>query len=673
MRTRFLLLASIALLIAASAAAQKPTVVLISLDTFRADLLAPYGGPAALAPEMNALARRGTIFSNCSTPVPITLPAHAAMLTGCDPARAGLHDNGRGKLAGGIPHLAETFKAAGYDTRAVLAAIVLEGRYGLERGFSSYDDGFGPTLKRSADAVTDRAISALKEAKGPLFLWAHYYDTHEIYDPPEPYASKYPKSPYQGAAAFVDAEVGRLLKALPKNAIVAVVADHGESLGEHGEQTHGILLFQATVKVPFILFGAGIPEGKSVGAACSLSDLAPTLTSLAGVKLGGKPDGRDLSPALSGKTLAARTFPLETWLPYDEFRWMPLEGVTDGRWKWIRGSSLRLYDTLSDPGETKDLSSTPTKEASALRSGLPPAAQSAPPSGQVDESIRGLGYNPVPSAGGSLKNLPDPHDKIPVMRKLDEGRDLRRRGQNERAVALFKEAVEADKGNPTAWFETGETLRRLGKVEEAAKSLDKALAISPMMAVAWVSRGHCWVALSKNDAAATCYEKALKINPTLIEALNPLAAHYLDLNQPDKAFPLLDRAEAQGFADTGTYLMQGRIHLIQNKPEQAQKDFFLALQHSQDKAGTVKATADIYLIRKMYNEAIRIYEEGIRLFPDYPPMYLTLALVYLEGESPERALSLYQKAIQLDLTPEDRKNVQEIIDELVKQGVEAKR
>jgi choline-sulfatase len=644
--------------------AQKPAVVLISLDTFRADRMAGYGGDPAITPALNGLASRGTVFSVCFTPVPITLPAHATLLTGCDPSRTALHDNGRGALAKGLPDLAESFKAAGYETRAVIASVVLEGRYGLERGFSAYDDAVGPGLRRTAGEVTDRALAALKEAKGPIFLWVHYYDCHEEYDPPQPYLSRFPKSLYNGAAAYMDAEIGRLLKAVPQGAIVAVTADHGESLGEHGEETHGILLFQPTVKVPFVLAGPGIPAGQSANTPCSLADVAPTLAALAGLSLVGKPDGRNLAPALRAKPVTARAFPLETWLPYDEFRWFPLTGVTDGRYKWVRARNSRLYDTIADPKELVDRASKAPAQAASLKASLPPLPEKAAPSEDIDPSLRGLGYTLVPTEGGTLKGLPDPHERVTVLRTFDEARRLRGQGHMDKALALFSKASLDDKGNPTVWFEMGETLRREGKLDDAARALDKAIAISPRMAVGWTSRGHIWLAQQKPDRAAACYEKALRVNPNLIEALNPMAARYLDLGQPEKAVPMLDRAISQGFADADTYVMKGRLLLQKNQRDPAKKSFDQAMALSAAPERTLKAIADIYTVHNLPSEGARLYEEGIRRFPDFAPNYLTYGNLLMQGEKLDRALALFKKALTLKLSAEDRKNVGEIVADL---------
>ena len=661
MRTRFMFSWILSAVASLCIRAGAPNVVLISMDTFRADRMAAYGGSAGVTPSLNALAAKGTLFSACFTPAPITLPAHATLLTGCDPERTTLHDNGRGSLAAGLPHLAEAFKAGGYDTRAVVASVVLEGRYGLERGFSRYDDAVGPVLRRNAKEVTERAFAALKDAKSPFFLWVHYYDCHEEYEPPEPFASRFPKSPYDGAAAFMDEEIGRLLKALPAGTLMAVTADHGESLGEHGEATHGIFLFQPTVKVPLVLAGPGVSSGKILHAPCSLADVAPTLAALAGVTLSGVPDGRDLGPALRGQAVALRPLPLETWLPYDAFRWLPLTGVTDGRWKWIRARAARLYDLAADPQEANDSAQSAPQEALALRSALSPAPSKAPSFPNADTSLRGLGYALVPAEGGPLKDLPDPLDRAIVLQHFDQARRLRAQGQFEGAMALLQEASREDAGNPSVWFEMGEASRQRGRLEEAAKDLDRAVAISPWMAVAWTSRGHIYLALSKNERAAACYEKALRVNPNMIEALNPMAAYFMDTGHPEKAIPMLDRAIAQNFADSDTYLMKGRILLAQSQRDLAKKAFDRAIALSASPEKTLKAAADINTVQNMQAEGIRLYEEGIRRFPGYAPNYLTLGNLMLQAEKPDKALPLFQKALHLDLSAEDRQNVQEIV------------
>jgi choline-sulfatase len=671
MRARILvvLLAAAAAL---SAWGASPDVVLISLDTFRPDRLERWGGSKDLTPNLNALAAGGAAYLECFTSAPITLPAHATLLTGRFPAVTGLHDNGMGTLAPSLPTLAEALRKRGYRTQAVVGSSVLASRFGLSRGFQVYDDGVGPSGMRSASQVTDRALAVLKERtkeRAPLFLWVHYFDTHEPYVAPEAIAAKHAANPYDAAAAYVDAEVGRLLKALPAGCVVALVSDHGEGLGEHGEATHGVLLFQPTVRVLCLLSGPGTGEARTSRLPCSLADVAPTLYRLAaGAEF--PCDGADLLALEKAPPEKPRRFPLETWLPFDQFRWSPLLGITDGRYKWIRGPVDRLFDLKEDPGESADLAASAPAGALELKAALAAIPESAPEAGEVDGSLRGPGYAPVP--GGSLEGqpLPDPQIAIPLLKTLDDGRRLRLQGDPAGAAKIFKTATERDPANPTAWFELGESLRRSGELEAAGQALDHLLKLAPRMPEGWIARGHVWVALAKPEEAASCYQKALALDPGAVAALNPLAAHHLDLNQPDRAIPLLDRAVAGGFADSGTYLLRGRVRLVQKRMEEASSDFATALQLSPDPARTLKEEADSYMIRNLFEQGLRLYDQGIRSYPRYAPNYLTLATYYLQADQPERALPLFKKALACDLSPADRERVQGIISGLEQGGGE---
>lgn len=660
-----LLLSCLTVAPALSAADKNPDVVVVSLDTFRADRLERWGGAKEVAPNLNTLAAKGTAFLDCFTEAPLTLPAHATLLTGDFTARTGLHDNGVGTLSKEVPTLASFFAARGYRTQAVVASAVLGSRFGLARGFQRYDDGLGPTGTRTAAEVTDRALAALRAAgEAPLFLWVHYYDTHEPYEAPEAYGARFPGRPYQAAAAYVDAEAGRLIKALRPGTLVAVVSDHGESLGEHGEPTHGSLLFQPTMHTVCFLAGPGVPRDASCTAPVCLADVAPTLVRLAlGRDATYACDGVDLMALADSKEAAPRALPLETWLPFDQFRWSPLLGITDGRYKWIRGPSDRLYDLEVDPGETKDLSQAPPARALALKGRLAVMPVTSPVEGEIDASLAGLGYLAAPQGSLAGHAWPDPQLMTPVLQLVGQGRLNRAMGSPEAAVRYFKQAVDKDPGNPTAWFEYGETLRRTGDQAGATSALDKALALAPRLPEAWTARGHIYVATSKPAEAARCYEKALALDPGSVSALNPLAAYYLDQNQPDRAIPLLSRAVGAGFADSGTYLLQGRVHLVQGKREEADKDFSAALQVTTNPARTLKEEADVFMVRSLFPDALRLYDEGMRRYPRYAPNFLTVATYFLQADKPEKALPLYRKALQCDLDGATRQHVEGIVKE----------
>lgn len=659
-----LLLAAATLSVAAAEPPAKqppPDVVLVTLDTFRADRLAPWGGAPTLAPALNGLAARGRVYTTCFTPSPVTLPAHAALLTGCYPPKTGLLDNGVGRLSPKAPALAEAFAAAGYKTAAVISAAVLDGRYGLDRGFQLYDDSVGPAGLRDASEVTDRALRFLSSGSGPRFLWAHYFNTHEPYLAPEEYVGR-AATPYDRAVAYTDTQVGRLLAGLPQGTLVVVVSDHGEGLGDHGEPTHGMTLYQASVQALFLLAGPGVEAGKDP-RPCSLADVAPTLARLAGLKALSGAEGVDLgSKAADGP----RRLPLMTLLPFTNYRWSPVTGATDGTFKWVRAGAVeRLFDLGADPGEARDLAKAPPAAAKALR-GAVPAVPKGGSASAVDPALRGLGYVGAPGGDPGAAGRPDPHGQLVLLDKMRQGQTLRTRGDLAGAEALYAEVVAADPGNPAALFDLGETQRRRGRLEPAVQSLDRALKASPALPEAWIAKGHALVGLEKRDEAASCYHRALELDPEAVDALNPLAAYYLDKNEPAQAFPLLDRAESSGVADTQTYLMLGRIHLIQGKDEEARKDFFSALQYTDDPPATLKAQADAYMMRERYEQGVGLYAEGIRRFPDYAPNYLTLGTWYLQVEKPERALELFRKALGCPLDEAERNNVQEIVAELQK-------
>jgi arylsulfatase A-like enzyme/tetratricopeptide (TPR) repeat protein len=641
-------------------------VVLISLDTFRADRLAPWGASPDSAPTLNALAAKGTVFTGCFAPAPLTLPSHATLLTGAFPEKTGLRDNGFGRLSAELPTLAEVLSSRGYTTAAIVAAPVLDRRYGLARGFSTYDDSLGQVVSRTAQDITDRALARLGAArKGPLFLFVHYFDTHFPYAAPPAYARRSSGGPYEGAVAYVDAEVGRLLKALPADTVVAVISDHGEGLGDHGEPTHGVFLFQATVRVVCFLQGPGVPAGKTCVAPASLADVAPTLAVLAGVPASAlRGDGADLLALSRAGAAPQRAFPLESWPPFSQFRWRPLFGVTDGRYKWIRGRVDRLYDLSTDPGEVKDLASAPPAGALPLRDKIPAPPTSAPSEGRVDPALLGLGYAPAPGGRLDPMALPDPHDKAFILQDIDQARLDRAGGRFGQAVARLQTASERDPGNPTVWFEFGETLRRAGRSAEAVTALERALSLSPQVYQAWTSKGHALAAQGRGEEAAGCYEKALRLQPDYTAAADALAAYYLEVGRSDEALSLIERTISAGMADAITYLLRGQVRLSAGRKADAERDFQAAVKLSSQPERTLKEAGDIYMEHRMHEDGRRLYLEGIRRCPTYAPNHVALGGHYLQEGRPDEALPYFQKALECNLDPRTRESVRRVVTEL---------
>lgn len=460
--------------------AAPPDILLISVDTLRADRLGCYGATAVDTPAIDSLARQGVRFSNAFSPVPLTLPAHWTLHTGLEPWHHGVADNG---MAADLPPgatLAEKLGAAGYDTAAFVSAFVLHSTFGLDRGFARYDDG------PAADAALDRLAHATapadervgralrwlqkrdRKSGRPFFLWLHLFDPHAPYDPPAEFRARYRGRPYDGEVAFVDQQLARLLAGLERlgvadRTLIVLAADHGESLGEHGEQTHGVLLYDATLRIPLIFrFPAALPAGAVREEPATLADLAPTVLAAAGLAPG-RADGRDLFGAGAA---AARPLAAISEGPHRRFGWAPLTALRDGRFKYIASSTRELYDWQGDPGELRNLRDGEPARADRmaraaravdreLRDRLEQRA-GAEPSAETRAGLAALGY-----AGGS-----PPARRAPV----DPGAALASLGELDAAYQLFAEGrlelaerkLTALLGRPD--FPAGPTLEGLARL-----------------------------------------------------------------------------------------------------------------------------------------------------------------------------------------------------------------
>ena len=521
----------------AQAAAAPPSLLLITLDTTRADAIGAYGGAAAAAtPELDALAAAGVRFARAIAASPLTLPSHATLLTGLDPVEHGVRGNGTAALPASIPTLAEMLKDRGFSTAAFVASRVLDRRFGLGRGFAHYDDmmlaeriGEYGYPERPADAVTDAAIAWLSErAQGePFFLWVHYYDPHAPYEPPPELAGASERSRYLGEVAFVDRQVGRLLAAARAQApalLVAAVGDHGEALGEHGERGHGIFLYRATIEVPMILAGPGVARGRVVDEPVAIRRLAATLLALLG-RNGGLP-----GPPLPGAAAEPPQAPLpifsEATMPAEVYGWAPLAAVTDGRWRFIAAPRPELYDLVVDPGELANRAADQPDQAARLRSALEglasrqPVATAAPP--QLDAEARAallaLGY--LEAAPGSAGDVIDPKDGIALLADFERAKGLLAganaadaraileglvarnpsnvpflsrlaeaqlaAGDGGAALATWRRALELRPRSEFLELAQADALRRLGREDEARRAFRSALGIDPRNAPAWL-------------------------------------------------------------------------------------------------------------------------------------------------------------------------------------------
>ena len=462
-------------------------VVVITLDTTRADRLGSYGGDPGVSPSLDALARRGVLFRQAFAHVPLTLPSHASLLTGRLPPGNGVRDNAGFVLGDGVPTLAEQFARAGYRTGAFVSAFVLDRRFGLSRGFGTYVDEVPadpaePSLASCrADVTVGRALEWLAAPDPrPAFLWVHLYDPHAPYDPPEPFASRFRGRPYDGEIASMDAEIGRLLAALgarKRPALVAAIADHGEALGEHREKTHSYFIYGATQHVPFILSLPGwLPEGREVDSIVRGVDLAPTLLDVAGLPAPAGLDGRSLVELIVGRS---REGPgpayLESFTP--RFHWGAREllGLRAGPWLYVRSPLPELYDVSTDPGETVNLAAERPAELEALEALLRPLAGDLPPpeprggiDAETERRLNALGYLSAPATPpADPKDLPDAKDNAEMLALFGEAEESFHRRDYAAALAGFRQALQQNPRALAPRSRVAETLLRLGRFDES--------------------------------------------------------------------------------------------------------------------------------------------------------------------------------------------------------------
>ncbi|MSR60130.1 MAG: tetratricopeptide repeat protein [Planctomycetaceae bacterium] len=525
------------------ASPSRPNILFVTLDTTRADRLGCYGHAAAVTPHLDALAKRGVVFERAYAPAPMTSPSHTSMFTGLWPPEHGVFTNGQVALETGIPTVAELLQQRGYQTAAFVAAFVLEAKFGLNRGFQVYDDDLstaadgGDILHRYRDGrvVVDSAVRWLKDRQSsapPFFCWVHLYDPHDPYlAHPHEFGDTFDDRRYDGELAYADRQVGRLFAALDQagltqSTIIVVVGDHGESLGEHGEETHGYMLHESTLRVPLIMAGPRCPAGgHRHPTPVSLVDLFPTLLGWGGAKVPAGTSGRSLQPALEGKSLEPRTCYSQTEEPYFQAYWSPLRGLTTERWRYVRTTKPELYDLTADPRELINLADQLPDQVSELDGELTVFEQqfSRRTGAQValsaaeQRAIESLGYTGGSSGSASAADgdqpLPDIKDMIGYLNQLQQATELIHQEKFADAAVLLEPLAQDVPNFLRARLNLGLCLIQLGQFERAAPWGEAALQIDPNSDRAHELAGFAHLKLRHLDRAADHFQRLLELRP----------------------------------------------------------------------------------------------------------------------------------------------------------------
>jgi arylsulfatase A-like enzyme/Tfp pilus assembly protein PilF len=615
-----------------------PSVVLITLDTVRADRIGAYGYAKGATPTLDRLAREGVRFADASSQAPLTGPAHAALLTGQYPARLGVRDNATTPIPSGTRTLAQAFKDKGYRTGGFVGAFILGSEYGFGQGFDVFDASFarysaGNKLQaqRRGGEVVDEAIKWLRTAAGrPAFTWIHLYDAHAPYDAPAPYRTRFATAPYDGEIAYVDSCVARVVATLEEagqldRTVIAVIADHGEGLGDHGEAEHGLFLYDAVLHVPWILRLPGRESAGTVVASQVRSiDVAPTLTSFAGASLPAV-DGENVMTLVRGTT--RRDPPpsyAETYYPKWHFGWSELRSVRVGDWKYVDAPKPELYDMRADAGEKRNaidargpLATGLSNELGKIASGFGAAAtaEAPQPDPETLARLRSLGYVGIAAPSPGSRGV-DPKDMVPKLEMFRTGitaamSALERRAPDAAIAELRKlvaindrsyelhlflgDAYAAKREYETALGEydaaavlnphTGAPLvsqarvyLAMGETSRAQQKIDRAAALEPGSSEALIVQGSIFEKQGRLAEAMTQYDRAVGINGSDTQARASLASLAMRLREYTAAKPQFETLIEMGYRPSRMHFGLGQIAEAQGDQKKALAEYRLALQ-----------------------------------------------------------------------------------------------
>jgi choline-sulfatase len=659
-------------------------LVLVTVDTLRADRLGAYGNTAIPTPHFDRLAREGVRAADASTHVPITRPAHASLFTGRYPPEHGVRDNISLPLAREVPTLTEALKASGFATAAFVSSFVLDSNSGLSRGFDHYDDAVGggsdagdaiSNAQRRGDATLETVERWLDARPAELrgrrtALWVHLYDPHDPYEPPEPFASRFAAQPYDGEVAWTDTLLGRLramleARGLWDDALVIVSADHGESLGEHGEHGHGFFAYETTLRIPFVMRGPGVPAGRVLEGPVRLIDVAPTAADLLGVPSLPDITGRSLVPHLAAGAppLTATTY-AESLTPLVHYQWSDLRVLRDGAKKYILAPRPELYDLAADPGETRDLAASDTATARRLRAALegvlraereraldPVAGTRAAVSAETLQKLGALGYVSPGAAAGTVAQGADPKDKIgefsTLSRLMREGLDLLQDRRFAESAARFAELRRVGADSFQLHYYHGQALAGLGRHREAEARFTRSLEIMPSFTAAHVELAQARVAQNNLTGALAALQQGQQDapnEPVLFEREGQVRQMLGDAASAMTAFR---RAETLAPNDALLKWRIGELHLGLGQPDQALETFRAATTLDPTVADFWNSYGMVLGGAGRHDEADRAFVAAVTRDPTNARYAYNLGLIRQRSGKPDAA-DWFRKTLALD-------------------------
>jgi choline-sulfatase len=617
---------------------QPPNVILITLDTTRADRMGFLGSERGLTPHLDTLAHQSVVFTHAYSQVPLTTASHATILTGTYPQFHQVNDFGV-PLAPELPYAPYIFRGNGYHTAAFVGSLVLDPETrsapGFDRGFDTYDAGFHrrhvgedryQAIERRGGEVIGRALTWLNaHPKGPFFIWIHLYDAHDPYDPPEPYKTKYASQPYDGEIAYVDAAVGKLLdqlrvRGLYEGALIALMADHGEALGEHGETTHGIFLYDETIHVPLLF---KLPREHSAGtridSRAGLVDVLPTILQAVGIAVPPEVQGESLLSMLAPATTPHdRPAYAESDYPHRTFGWSSLRSLRTGKYLYIEAPHKELYDQAADPRAEHNLTATSAAVTNTLASQLDTFRQktttakeapkvSADP--DLQERLNALGYVASDSSASVALGIKDtgadPKDKVEVVNLLHRAEMAKEDMRFEEAVPLLEKVIALEPSLPITYLQLGTALSSLKNYEKAVPILRKAVEMRPDLTVPRYQLGSALFETGDFSGAAAQFETAVARSPNWPEAHLELATAYARLDRLTDAIPEYAKVIELRPNHYSAHLLLGRALALSGNPAAAVPNLVTAAELQPKSPEPHRFLADAYIQLGQQADAVR--------------------------------------------------------------------
>jgi arylsulfatase A-like enzyme/Flp pilus assembly protein TadD len=630
-------------------------ILLITIDTLRADALGAYGNSGAATPWMDRLAAGGVRFASARAHNVLTLPSHANILTGQLPQDHGIRDNAGFRLRADEPTLATRLKALGFRTGAFVSAFPLDSRFGLGRGFDVYEDSFVDATPRPSFLEQERpgaetVAAALRwiqdgKASGSWFAWVHVYEPHYPYAPPAPFASRFPRDPYAGEVAATDAALAPLLQPIVDagpsgNTLVVLTSDHGESLGDHGEATHGIFAYEATLRVPLVLYYPPLLQPRVMDADASHVDIVPMILETLGVS--------DMS-GLRGRTLGAIAKASATTMQETYFEalsgslnrgWAPLTGIVSNGMKFIDLPLPELYDLRADPGESRNLAESQTQQAAELRQRLRSLAnldvRRIDETSEVKDRLRALGY--VGSgAGGTRKaytEADDPKRLIGVEGILQEVIGLYLEGKTQDALARARTLVAQHPDMRLALLQLAHLERESGNVKAGIAALRHLLRVHPADTEAASLLGAYLTAANRTPEAIAVLQPYAAPPDADVQVLTALSLAYAKAGRFPDATQTLDRARRNDPSNAMLLVTGGTIELMAGRRPQARAAFESALGINEKLARAHSSLGAMDAEEGRHENALQHWRQAVALDPgEYEKLLVTGVSLARNGHS----------------------------------------